>query len=671
MTDFILNSAILDQTYYVLGESVLVNYDYSYTGSTLPPTVTNAAGFIGGASDSQSVFVSNLPWNDNGQFLLSTSSLGSAGEYTLVTSLDFGNTFSETDENNNRIVQTVDVRDAVKLSSTNFGFVTNPNIGESFDFILTLENAYASFGQDISDYQIDLVHSPNDFFSTSDASLATLTLGDFTHDGNGVYTYAGSAVMGDDIPEGNGYIGVVGDWDDAFYEGSNITPVQSISVLPLAINFEAPYYDLGILSMSASKTAAQDGETIQVTIEAFNYGDDLIQKDFDVKFELEVVGIPVEIDTITETSNVVAFNNEILTYDITLSQGATAFAPGDYTLRATLDSGDAVNELDEVNNSGTIDFTILPPGNTGPATGGSSDFDANGADDILFFNDSTNTVGQFQMPTGNWKGVGTAGNGWKAVGTGLFDNDDSSTDILWFNENSGNVGRYDMDGGSNAGWNGITRAGSGWEAVGAGDFNNDGIDDILWFNEATGKVGQHQVSASGASWMGVGSTGSGWEVAGVDDLNADGIDDILWQNKTNGGLGQFQMAADGSKTWVSLGSMGSGFEVVGTGDFWSTAYINSPTSDHNDILVFNDSTGALGHFDLYAQNGSLGVDWIGMGTGGSGWSVQGTGDFDADGVDDILWRKDDGRMGIYDLINAAEFGWVELNPAGTEWDVII
>jgi len=32
--------------------------------------------------------------------------------------------------------------------------------------------------------------------------------------------------------------------------------------------------------------------------------------------------------------------------------------------------------------------------------------------------------------------------------------------------------------------------------------------------------------------------------------------------------------------------------------------------------------------------------WNGLGTYGSGWSVQGTGDFNGDGNDDILWRHD-------------------------------
>jgi len=55
-----------------------------------------------------------------------------------------------------------------------------------------------------------------------------------------------------------------------------------------------------------------------------------------------------------------------------------------------------------------------------------SDFDGDGVDDILFFNFSTGSVGQFQMPDASWSLIGQASLGWIVSAIGFFDNDDAS-----------------------------------------------------------------------------------------------------------------------------------------------------------------------------------------------------------------------------------------------------
>jgi len=206
--------------------------------------------------------------------------------------------------------------------------------------------------------------------------------------------------------------------------------------------------------------------------------------------------------------------------------------------------------------------------------------------------------------------------------------------------------------------------------VGTGDFNGDGVDDILWVNENSGNVGQFRMIDTDPNWIGVGRTGTGWEVAGIADFNSDGIDDILWE-KDDGALGRFQMASDGSKEWVSMGKMGSGWSVADTGRFYVP-----DAAEADDILVFNEATNAIGVYDIYNSGNSN--DWISLGTAGAGWSIQGTGDFDADGDDDILWRHEDGRIGQYQMSDEMTSGgsymattWDSIGVAGTDWDVMI
>ncbi len=345
--------------------------------------------------------------------------------------------------------------------------------------------------------------------------------------------------------------------------------------------------------------------------------------------------------------------------------------------------GTAVAAAGDINNDGFADVLIGAPttetisnnegaafvvyggrnigylGSSGmPPDGGAPDLDNDGFDDILFVNNGTREVGQFEMPAATWSGIGLAGTGWEARGSGRFDGNDFTDDILWFKPSTGDFGRFDMVGGVLDSWQGIAIAGAGWDVAGTGDFNGDGIDDILWLNEAEATAGQFRLDASGmATWHGITSSGAGWEVMGTGDFNGDGIDDVLWFNDATNTLGQYQMSATGFN-WQAIGVPSTGYEVVGTGDFAG--------DNADDILVFHAGNRELGYFDM----SSGGADWVYLGNTGTGWSVVGTGDFNNDGMDDILWRHQDGRLGQYQMDGAA-YSWEAIGVAGPEWEVLL
>jgi hypothetical protein len=60
--------------------------------------------------------------------------------------------------------------------------------------------------------------------------------------------------------------------------------------------------------------------------------------------------------------------------------------------------------------------------------------------------------------------------------------------------------------------------------------------------------------------------------------------------------------------------------------------------------------------------------WVGLGTVALSWDIVGTGDFNGDGTDDILWRNTSGALGMYDMDNGNPT-WVGLGALGLQWDV--
>src|SRR5262249_35623122 len=106
--------------------------------------------------------------------------------------------------------------------------------------------------------------------------------------------------------------------------------------------------------------------------------------------------------------------------------------------------------------------------------------------------------------------------------------------------------------------------------VGTGDFNGDSIGDILLRGGSTGvAIWYMNISGTIASAVGVGSLPSDWIVAGTGDFDGDGLWDILWYNTTSGGLAVGLMNSNATiKSAVAVGSLPVGvWSIAGTGDF--------------------------------------------------------------------------------------------------------
>ena len=228
-----------------------------------------------------------------------------------------------------------------------------------------------------------------------------------------------------------------------------------------------------------------------------------------------------------------------------------------------------------------------------------TDFNGDGRDDLL------------------WRSITGGVSNWLATSTGGFTNNDA---------------------------NALTQVDTYWEILGSGDFNGDGRDDILWISDAN-EISNWLATPSGGFTVNdshaFSQTSTQQNPAGIGDFNGDGRDDILfwdyhqsvtvWQGTSTGGFlhGSPASATTSSTSW----------NVAGIGDF------NGDGRD--DILWRNADTGAL-------------TDWLGSAAGSFtvndanalqqvpiDWQVAGTGDFNGDGRDDILWRNDNGALSIW------------------------
>jgi len=180
----------------------------------------------------------------------------------------------------------------------------------------------------------------------------------------------------------------------------------------------------------------------------------------------------------------------------------------------------------------------------------------------------------------------------------------------------------------------------GWGSVGiGGDFNGDGREDVLWRNDAgtvTTWLGQSDGSFKqngGSAWYDVPNS---WTVKAVADFNGDGREDLLWQDSSGvvtNWLGQANgtFASNAARAWSEVPAT---WHVLGSGDF---------NGDGFDDVLWRSEDGIVTNWVGHAD-GSLSANASAWSAAPGDWHILGTGDFNGDGRDDVLWRSDSGIL---------------------------
>lgn len=275
-----------------------------------------------------------------------------------------------------------------------------------------------------------------------------------------------------------------------------------------------------------------------------------------------------------------------------------------------------------------------------------TDFDGDGRDDIIWQNSLSGSVM-------NWRGQAdgsflyneSAGMDPWAIGdlVGIGDfNADGRSDTLW-KTSRGEVFLSEtfQDGAFYFTWSlgFVAKVPTSSSVAGVGDFNGDGRDDIIW-RSSTGVaslwLAKDSYVFANAQVNGGQAISLGWKVAGIADFNGDGKDDLLWRHDNGmittwlGQVGGFRDNSAKAGQWVS-----NELKIAGVGDF---------NGDGHADLLWRGGAGSIATWLGDASGGFLGKKLDGGQPIADEWQIVGTGDYNGDGHDDILLRREDGTI---------------------------
>ena len=181
------------------------------------------------------------------------------------------------------------------------------------------------------------------------------------------------------------------------------------------------------------------------------------------------------------------------------------------------------------------------------------------------------------------------------------------------------------------------------------DYDANGRPDILMLHD----IGKLQVGLvqedQSVTMKDVADLGDGWTILGSGQSgNGENYADIYLTNGETVGIWQLDETT-GVAAWQEIQSFDSATHVLGLGDFNGDGI--------TDLLLQNDN-GAVGAYLTDGEN----VGWNYFQSLGSEWSIAGIGDFNHDGIDDVVLQNEKGGYaGIWQLDRDGQVSWSDLD----------
>ncbi|MBE6368131.1 MAG: hypothetical protein E7052_09535 [Lentisphaerae bacterium] len=242
--------------------------------------------------------------------------------------------------------------------------------------------------------------------------------------------------------------------------------------------------------------------------------------------------------------------------------------------------------------------------------------------------------------------------GWNIVGVEDF-NGDGKSDILRKHTSGLVIGEI-SDGLGKFTPQVLNSVGSGWGIEGTGDFNGDGVGDVLIANPtaASETVGLLGYWKSGTEWTLINGYSPEWEMIATGDFNNDGKTDMLWRNEF---VGAGDLTYNAYCTWIVDNANDWRMVSVANPDEWNFLCSGDFNADGcNDIAMINGD-GVVG---IWGVNDGYMNSWSILSAVTSEWKLAGVGDFNADGTDDIAWcNTESGLTGYWQITNKTLASW--------------
>lgn len=223
---------------------------------------------------------------------------------------------------------------------------------------------------------------------------------------------------------------------------------------------------------------------------------------------------------------------------------------------------------------------------------------------------------------------------WGATRPAIDLNGDGIQDVVWHNEQNGDYVGWVYDANGQPTEPVRVLIGAPWKLAAAGYFDDDNITDFVWrytgsgANEGANVLWNMNADGTVKSNVGFGGTPTtALQTSG--DYNGDGITDLVWKMPSTDHLVWIMNAGGTVAATAAFATQSGAWQLARTG-----ADYDADGDGKTDLIWFSGATHVV-----YLMDGAAAPTPATLPAGPSGSSLAATGDFNSDGISDLVWAS--------------------------------